>query len=101
MLISCKNLFSTYYYCLRSTKQSNVVKNLMNRSTKLVTDKEDQRTELNKVFSTLRDNNYPKEFLKKVVKNERKTRLECIRKVWKYTESSHTVVKHRKKSSGF
>ncbi|TIH02086.1 hypothetical protein D0S45_20990, partial [Marinifilum sp. JC120] len=56
----------------QSTK-INVVKNLMNRSTKIVTDKEDQRTELNKVFSTLRDNNYPKRFLKKIIKNERKT----------------------------
>ncbi|CAH8593030.1 unnamed protein product [Schistosoma guineensis] len=78
----------------QSTK-INVVKNLMNRSTKIVTDKEDQRTELNKVLSTLRDNNYPKKFLKKIIKNERKPKLESIRKEWKYT----VVIPYRSETS--
>ncbi|CAH8669503.1 unnamed protein product [Schistosoma bovis] len=49
----------------------NVVKNLMNRSFIAVTDKEDQQVELNRVLSTLKDSNYPKEFFKKVIRKER------------------------------
>ncbi|CAH8464949.1 unnamed protein product [Schistosoma rodhaini] len=82
---------SAHALCTKVT----VVKNLINRSLKLVTDKEDQQYELNRILSTLRDNNYPKEFLKKIVRKERKAKLQCVQKDWKST----VVIPYRSETS--
>nr|CAX83713.1 reverse transcriptase [Schistosoma japonicum] len=54
----------------KSTKVT-VVGNLINRIHQLVTDNEDKETELNLVMSTLMMNNYPKNFIKKILKEKR------------------------------
>lgn len=41
---------------------------------------------MNGISSTHRANNYSKEFLKKMIRNERKTKLKCMSKYWKSTE---------------
>lgn len=74
-------------YCSANTYCTKVtaVKILINRSISLITENDDQQTELNGILYTLRANNDVKGFLKEIIRSERKNKLQCILTEWKTT----------------
>ncbi|CAH8541549.1 unnamed protein product [Schistosoma rodhaini] len=78
-----------------STKVT-VVKNMITRAQKLVTEPNDMKTEINLITSTLIKNNYPKDFIKRIIKNERKDDIVNTKRLQKKEWVNTVVIPYRK-----